>query len=54
MRNRPTSRLILYETRLFLHISPEVGYTRWKADQQPDPYVHANQNQVEVLLGITF
>ena len=38
----------------FLRISPEVRYTRWKADQQPDPCLYANQNQVEVLLGITF
>ena len=38
----------------FLHISPEVRFTHWKADQQADPYLHANQNQVEVLLGITF
>jgi hypothetical protein len=38
----------------FLHISPEVRYTHWKADQQPDPYLYANQHQVELLLGITF
>jgi hypothetical protein len=37
-----------------LHISPEARYTRWRADQYPDPYLHSNQNQVDVLLGITF
>jgi hypothetical protein len=35
-----------------LRLSPEVRYTRWAEDTQPDPYLHSNQNQVEVLLGI--
>ena len=37
-----------------LHISPEIRYTRWAADRNLDPFLHSNQNQVEVLLGITF
>lgn len=37
-----------------LSISPEVRYTRWRADQYPDPYLYSNQNQVDILLGITF
>jgi hypothetical protein len=35
------------------HISPEIRYTRWRADRMPDPFLYSNQNQVEVLLGIT-
>ena len=37
-----------------LRISPEIRYTRWGADRSLDPELHSNQNQVEVLLGITF
>ncbi len=38
----------------FLHISPEIRYTRWGADRNLDPELHSNQNQTEVLLGIVF
>jgi hypothetical protein len=37
-----------------LRFSPEVRYTRWMADQPGDPFLYSNQNQVDVLLGITF
>jgi hypothetical protein len=37
-----------------LHISPEVRYTRWGPDRNLDPLLYSNQNQVDVLLGITF
>jgi hypothetical protein len=35
------------------HFSPEVRYTRWRSDRMPDPELYSNQNQVEILLGIT-
>lgn len=38
----------------FLHIAPEARYTHWLEDRQPDPYLYSSQDQVEVLLGITF
>ncbi len=37
-----------------LHISPEIRYTRWGADQNLDPLLYSNQNQVDLLLGVTF
>jgi hypothetical protein len=37
-----------------VRISPEVRYTRWRADRDLHPELHSNQNQVEFLLGITF
>jgi hypothetical protein len=40
---------------LFLHISPEVRYTRWTLPHFALPDVlHSNENQVEFLLGVTF
>jgi hypothetical protein len=46
---------------LFLHISPEIRYTRWASDSPTSPgsplavtYVLSNQNQVEFLVGLTF
>ena len=39
---------------LVLHISPEVRYTRWASQHFGPGSVNSNQNQVEVLLGITF
>jgi len=40
---------------LFLHISPEVRYTRWTSQHFSfDDELHSNQNQAEFLLGITF
>ena len=36
----------------FLRISPELRYARWAADAQADPYLHSNQNQVELLVGL--
>lgn len=41
---------------LFLHISPEVRYTRWGAQHFLDPNggFSSNQNQAEFLLGISF
>ena len=44
------------DIHLFLHISPEIRYTRWDAQQLRDPLslLQSNQNQAEFLLGITF
>jgi hypothetical protein len=39
---------------LFLHLSPEIRYTRWGAQQFVSLGLSSNQNQVEFLLGITF
>lgn len=41
---------------LFIHVLPEVRYTRWGARHFLDPNggIHSNQNQAEFLLGITF
>jgi opacity protein-like surface antigen len=41
---------------LFLHIAPEIRYTRWGAKHFLDPNggLNSNQNQAEFLLGITF
>jgi hypothetical protein len=42
---------------LFLHLSPEIRYTRWGAQQFVAPFgggLSSNLNQVEFLLGITF
>jgi len=39
---------------LFLHISPEIRYTRWTSQQFGTIDLQSNQNQVEFLLGITF
>ncbi len=41
---------------LFLHISPEIRYTRWNAQQISDALglLHSNQNQAEFLVGFTF
>ena len=36
-----------------LGVSPEVRYTRWRADRMADPFLYSNQDQVQVLLGIT-
>jgi opacity protein-like surface antigen len=39
-----------------VHISPEVRFTRWNAQQINDPsgLLHSNQNQAEFLVGLTF
>ena len=41
---------------LFLHISPEVRYTRWASQHflSGNGLLESNQNQAEFLLGITF
>jgi outer membrane protein W len=44
---------------LFLHISPEIRYTRWNSMQISDvqstfDVLHSNLNQAEFLVGITF
>ena len=39
---------------LFLHISPEVRYTRWMTQPFEAFGLASNQNQVEFLLGVTF
>lgn len=41
---------------VFLHISPEVRFTRWNSAQISDAagLLHSNQNQAEFLVGITF
>ncbi|MBZ5576108.1 MAG: PorT family protein [Acidobacteriia bacterium] len=40
----------------YVHLSPEIRYTRWGAQHffSPNGGFSSNQNQVEVLLGITF
>jgi opacity protein-like surface antigen len=41
---------------LFIHISPEVRFTRWGAKHFIDPagLLNSKQNQAEFLLGLTF
>jgi len=39
---------------IFLHISPEVRYTRWAAAQFNYGTFHSNQNQAEFPMGLTF
>ncbi|HWB82990.1 MAG TPA: outer membrane beta-barrel protein [Bryobacteraceae bacterium] len=41
---------------IFLHVSPEIRYTRWTSEHFLDPngLLHSNRNQAEFLLGITF
>lgn len=40
---------------LFLHISPEVRYTRWTSQHFVlENLLNSNQNQAEFLLGVTF
>ena len=40
---------------LFLHISPEVRYTRWTSQHFAlDNLLNSKQNQAEFLLGISF
>jgi outer membrane protein with beta-barrel domain len=39
---------------LFLHISPEVRFTRWTSQHFGLDILNSNQNQAEFLLGITF
>jgi len=41
---------------LFLHVSPEIRYTRWGSEHflSPGGGLASNQNQAEFLLGITF
>jgi opacity protein-like surface antigen len=41
---------------LFIHISPEIRYTRWGARHflSPNGGLSSNQNQAEFLLGLTF
>jgi hypothetical protein len=41
---------------VFLHISPEVRYTRWTSPHITSPYgmVTSNQNQAEFMVGFTF
>jgi len=38
----------------FMRIAPGFRYTRWGVDRNIDSTLHSNQNQGEVLLGITF
>lgn len=38
----------------FLHLSPEIRYTRWGAQQFVSLGLSSNKNQVDFLLGITF
>ena len=39
-----------------IHVSPEIRFTHWGSQQFIDPtgLLHSNQNQAEVLVGITF
>jgi len=41
---------------LFIHITPEIRYTRWGAKHFIDPsgLLNSNQNQGEFLIGLTF
>ena len=44
---------------IFLHISPELRYTRWSSPQISEVQsgvteLQTNQNQLEFLVGITF
>lgn len=41
---------------LFLHISPDIRYTRWGSQHllSPDGLIQSDQNQVEFLVGMTF
>jgi hypothetical protein len=39
---------------LFLHVSPEIRYTRWSLQHFGADFVNSSQNQVEFLLGVTF
>jgi hypothetical protein len=40
---------------IFLHISPELRYTRWNSDQiSAVNLLHSNLNQAEFLVGFTF
>ncbi len=41
---------------IFIHISPEIRYTRWGAKHFLDPNggINSNQNQAEFLVGLTF
>lgn len=41
---------------LILHLSPEIRYTRWSSQHflATNGLLESNQNQAEVLLGITF
>jgi outer membrane protein W len=41
---------------IFLHISPEIRFTRWNSAQISDTLglLHSNQNQAEFLVGLTF
>jgi opacity protein-like surface antigen len=44
------------DVHFVIHISPEIRYIRWGSAQFVDPtgLLHSNQNQAEVLVGITF
>jgi len=39
---------------VFLHISPELRFTRWNSAQFSNGSFHSNQNQAELLVGFTF
>ena len=41
---------------VFLHVSPEVRFTRWNSSQISDVngLIHSNRNQAEFLVGFTF
>ena len=39
---------------LFLHISPELRFTRWNSAQLGAGSFHSNRNQAELLVGFTF
>jgi opacity protein-like surface antigen len=41
---------------IFVHISPEIRYTRWGSEHflSPNGGFHSSQNQAEFLVGITF
>ena len=41
---------------VFLHISPEIRFTRWNSTQISDALglLHSNLNQGEFLVGLTF
>jgi len=39
-----------------IHITPEIRFTRWGSQQFVDPtgLLHSNQNQAELIVGLTF
>jgi Outer membrane protein beta-barrel domain len=60
LKNKTTTGIVLGGGidihAIFLHISPELRYTRWTSEQISglNGLLHSNENQAEFLVGITF